>query len=529
MSRKMNHKLLLTTNALLCLLAILSCQEKEKPFVPPFEIIPIAEDTFYPVEEFFPDITTNPSIQYDGEMGYYIPFGEKEWSRSLYVNPVSIPAQSCSFDFDALWFEADDFSGWAIENTTRDIILKGIPENFRWGECPSVFKMTISLDENAACQKVTLIDLTVTFPFSFTAHAQGTGYSIPELEVTTEGTVVLFDLTSVGTNDLLFDMDGQRCLSFPTGFFALVSASPEDAVEPVPNRLSFHCTVQFDRIDFTKCQMDFPDLSFPQDELVWDAVPLPSFLCGEESDVTLTHFRVLADYWNDFPPEIVSHVDAVAQFGEREAAFSAEGRDVNYMYMAHMVSNYHEGYINLDIPALGKLIKTPFPGGVVQPSLKFQPVWKNSGFVVPGQEYQVRAKVDLRLPLAFTGQLKVESFRTTPLEMKGSSLGASAGRTHRIEQKIGNSLPFDCRVTPVFTMEGKEPVFLDEFILDRNAYKYSDGFNGYSLSYDFTPEKDDWKATLYYIVTPTNGKGEVFFRSPNGLIVVKSLFTTNIK
>ena len=113
--------------------------------------------------------------------------------------------------------------------------------------------------------------------------------------------------------------------------------------------------------------------------------------------------------------------------------------------------------------------------------------------------------------------------------MKGSSLGASAGRTHRIEQKIGNSLPFDCRVTPVFTMEGKEPVFLDEFILDRNAYKYSDGFNGYSLSYDFTPEKDDWKATLYYIVTPTNGKGEVFFRSPNGLIVVKSLFTTNIK
>ena len=512
------------SSILLGLSLCLSCKEKEQP-VPPFKMTAIAEDAFYTVEQFFPEITTSSSIQYDEEMGYYVPFGEKEWSRSLYVDPVSIPAQSCSFDFDAFKFEADDFSGWAIENTTREILLKGIPENFRWGQCPSVFKMTISLDEEASCQKVTLIDLTVKFPDSFTAHAQGTGYSIPELEVTTEGTVVLFDLTSIGTSGLLVDMDGQRCLSLPTGFFALVSASPDDAA---PDRLSFHCTVQFDRIDFTKCHLDFPDLSFPKDELVWDAVPLPSFLCGEGTDVTLTHFRVLFDYRNDFPHEIVSRVNAVAQSGERKAAFSAEGEHINYMFMDHMVSNYHEGYHNQQIPAMGELIKTPFPGGAVQPSVQIQPVWANSGYVVPGQEYQVSAKVNLKLPLAFTGELHVGSFQTPPLEMDGSLLQAAAHITHRIEQKIASSLPFDCRVTPVFTMEGKQPRYLDEFILDKNAYKYSEDFNGYSLCHEFTPDKDDWKATLYYIVTPTQGKDEVFFRSYNGLMIVKSFFSANV-
>ena len=444
-----------------------SCQKKEEgPVLPPFKMVSVAEDAFYTVEQFFPEITTSPSIQYDEEMGYYIPFGEKEWSRSLYVDPVSIPSQSCSFDFDALQFEADDFSGWVIENTTRD-----------WGECPSVFKMTISLDEDAPCRKVTLTDLTVTFPPGFTAHAQGSDYSIPELEVTKEGTVVSFDLSAIGFSDLLVDRDGQLCLSLPTGFFALVSVSPEDAVGTAPDRLSFHGTFQFDRIDFTKCHLAFPDLSFPRDELVWDAVPLPSFLCGEGSDVTLTHFRILFDYRNDFPPELVSRVDAVIRSGERKAAFSAEGGDVNYMFMAQMVSNYHEGYINQDIPALGKLIKK----------------------------------------------------QTPPLEMDGSRLKAPAHITHRIEQKIGSNLPFDCRVIPVFTMEGEQPVFLDEFILDDQAYKYSEDFNGYSLSYEFTPEKDDWKATLSYIVTPTKGTGEVIFRSYNGLIVVKSFFSSNVR
>ena len=521
------------TGAFVCLSLFLSCQEKKDSFVPPFKRVFIAEDAFYTVEQFFPEITTNPSIKYDDELGYYIPFGVKEWSRSMYVDPVSIPAQSCSFDFDALQFEADDFSGWVVENTTREVVLKGIPENLDWGECPSVFKMTISLDEDAPYRKVTLTDLTVRFPPSFTAHAEGAGYSIPKLEVTPEGAVVTFDLAAIGFSDLLVEMDGQLCCSLPTGFFALVSARPEDAVGSASDRLSFHCTFEFDRIDFTQCHMVFPDMSFPKDELVWDAVPLPSFLCGEGSDVTLTHFRVLFDYRNDFPPGVtyamVTRVDALARSGEREAAFSAEGENINYMFMAHMLSNYHEGYYNLDVPALGELIRSPFPGGVVQPSLELQPVWENSGYVVPGTEYHVSAKVDLKLPLAFTGRLNVDSFQTPPLVMDGSRLEAAGKYTHRIEQKIGSNLPFDCRVTPVFTMEGKQPVYLDEFILDENAYLYSEDFNGYSLSYDFTPENDKWMASLYYIVTPTEGNDEIFFRSYNGLVVVKSIFTSNVK
>ena len=57
---------------LLGLSIFLSCQKKEEgPVLPPFKMVSVAEDAFYTVEQFFPEITTSPSIQYDEEMGYY--------------------------------------------------------------------------------------------------------------------------------------------------------------------------------------------------------------------------------------------------------------------------------------------------------------------------------------------------------------------------------------------------------------------------------------------------------------------------
>ena len=506
-------------SALLCLSLCFSCKEKEDP-VPPYK------DTVYPAQELltlsqvFPELDEFPSIQFDEEAGYNISLGKKECSRSLYVDPVSIPAQSCSFLFDAIRYEADDFSGWEVSDTW-DIVLKDIPAHLSWGECPSSFKMTLSLGENAPYRKVTVSDMIITFPSGFSAHAEGADYFLPDLEVTAEGTVVTFRLDAMGFSDQLSEKDGKRCFPVPTGVFALVTACPEDAVDPgsgMPATLSFQSSFEFDRIDFTKCNLAFPDLSFPPEELVWDPVRLPSFLCGEGTDVNLTHLRVLFDYRNDIP--MVSRVDAVVRSDDREASFSAEGNHINYMFLAYLASNHHEGYFNEHIPALGTLIRSPFPGGAVQPSLLLQPVYETSGYVVPGQEYRMSVQAEMVLPLAFDGPIDVGSFTTPSVLMAGPALGGRAHYKQRFELTLGSGLPLDCRVTPVFTMEGEAPRYLDEFILDK--YNRSAG-----ISLVFIPTKDDWAASIHFVVTPLRGWNEPIFKDYR-MGVMKFLFSANL-
>ena len=507
------------TGVLLCLSLCFSCKEKEDP-VPPYK------DTVYPAQDLLslsqmlPELEEFPSIQFSEEMGYYIPLGTKEWSRTLAVDPVSIPAQSCSFGTDAIRYEADDFSGWEVGDTW-DIVLEDIPDHLSWGQCPSTFRMTLSLGDNAPYRKVTVSDMIITFPSGFTAHAEGADYFLPDLEVTTEGTVVTFQLDALGFSERLTEKDGKRCLSVPTGVFALVTARPEDAVGPgaeMPATLSFRSSFEFDRIDFTYGDLAFPDLSFPPVELDWNPVRLPSFLCGEGTDVDLTHFRILLEYRNDIP--MVSRVDAVASSGDRKADFSAEGSHINYMFLAYLASNHHEGYINEHVPALGTLIGSPFPGGAVQPSLLLQPVYGKSGYVVPGQEYSLQAKAEMVLPLAFDGPVDIGSFTTSSVLMAGPALGGCAHYKQRFELTLGSGLPLDCRVTPVFTMEGEAPRYLDEFILD----KYN---RSAEISLVFIPTKDDWAASIHFVVTPLRGWNEPIFKDYR-MGVMKFLFSANL-
>lgn len=507
------------TGILLCLSLCFSCKEKEEPAPPYKDTVFPAQDLLY-LSQVLPELEEFPSIQYNEELGYYIPLGTREWSRSLAVDPVSIPAQSCSFSVDAFRYEADDFSGWEVSDTWI-IDLEDIPANLSWGQCPSTFRMTLSLGDDAPYRKVTVSDMIITFPSGFTAHAEGAGYFLPDLEVTAEGTDVIFQLDALGFSDQLIVQDGKRCFPVPTSVFALVSARPEDAVGPgaeMPATLSLRSAFEFDRIDFTYCDLAFPDLSFPPEELVWDPVRLPSFLCGEGTDVDLTHFRVLFDYRNDIP--MVFHVDAVASSGDRKAAFTAEGNDIDYMFLAYLASNHHEGYHNVHVPALGTLIRSPFPGGAVQPSLLLQPVYGTSGYVVPGQEYSMRVKAEMVLPLAFDGPIDVGSFTTPAVLMNGVTLGGRAHYKQRFALTLGSGLPLDCRVTPVFTMEGEAPRYLDEFILD----KYD---RSAELSLVFVPTKDDWTATIHFIVTPLRGWNEPIFNDYR-MDVMKFLFSANL-
>ena len=516
----MMHRIPLIFGFILCLSLVFSCGKKEEP-QPPLMTTLLPSGNLLYLDDFLPELESSPSIQFNEEMGYYLSLGEKEWSRSLSVEPVSIPAQSCGFDIDAFPFEADDFSGWLVEHN-EEIVLEGIPDNLEWGQCPSDFKLTVSLGDDVPYRKVTLTDLIVTFPSPFTARAKDAGYTIPELEVTAEGTVVPFQLDAMGITDLLVNKDGRRCCSIPIRVFALVTARSEDALIPGAEnagKIALRYRFDFDQTDFTFCKLDFPGLSFPADEIVWDAVRLPSFLCGDGTDLALTHFRIFFDYRNDIP--LVSRVNGTFFAGDGKVAFSPEGESVNYFLSAYQASNYHEGYYNVEIPALGTLVKSPFPGGTVQPSLVLQPETETSSFVVPGQEYRMSAKVNLQLPLAFDGQIDVGSLSTEPLRMEGVSLGGGAHYVHRIDQTLGSNLPLDCLVTPVFTLEGGEPVRLEAFVMDKDHRQAE-------VSHEFVPETDKWTATLHYIVTPLRGWNEPI-RQNCRMDIIKSIFSANLR
>ena len=505
----------------LCLALILSCQEKkDEPVVPPYK------DTVYPTQvlitqdQMFPELEQSPSILYNEELGYYITLGEKEWSQEWSSDPVSIPAQSRSVNLNAIWFEADEGTAWEICDTW-DIVLEDIPDNLSWGECPTTFKMTLSLGEEAPYRKVTVHDMILTFPSAIRAHALVGDYFLPDLEVTAEGTEVTFELEALGLSDQLFEKDGKRCCSFPTDVWAQVNVSPEDAVEPgmeEPATLPFRLAFEFDQIDFTKCHLTFPGLSFPEEELVWDPVRLPSFLCGEGTDVSLRYFRILFKYRNDIP--LVSRLDAMVRSEDRKASFSAEGENINYMFLAYLASNYHEGYFNVPASAFDGLFRSPFPGGAVQPSLLLKPVYEASGFVVAGQDYSMGVQAEMVLPLAFDGKIDVGSFTTAPVVMEGYKLEARGNYRQRFQLILGNGLPFDSLVQPVFTIEGEEPIYGDVFPMDMSNRQLG-------LIHEFVPATDDWTATIHFIVTPLKGWNEPIFKGGR-MDIQKFIFSANL-
>ena len=84
-----------------------------------------------------------------------------------------------------------------------------------------------------------------------------------------------------------------------------------------------------------------------------------------------------------------------------------------------------------------------------------------------------------------------------------------------------NHLPFDCVITPVFTLEGKDPVNLEAFTL--KGYDYGPWYE-----HTFTPGKDHWKASLYFIITPSDILNTQFGRNQS-LILKDTRFTANLK
>ena len=515
------------TGVLLCLSLCFSCDRKKEDPVPPYKFTQISEKDVIYLDQIFPELDRTSSILYDTDMGYYFHLDQKEWSRSWSLGPVYIPSQSCDFSFKARRVDIPEFEGWYADDL-QYVLLEDVrlPENvsrLEWGQCQSVVKLTLSLDEHFPYRKATLTDVAIHFPSSFRSEADGEMYeSIPELEVTAEGTVVTFQLHSVFEPDEFVDATGRRCYSFETTVSAYVNVSPEDAIGPVPEtpaEMKIQGLLEFERIDFTQVSVDFESLSLSPETVTWDPVPVPSFLSGEGTNVRFLQPRLLLEYHSDLP--FAPTIGITACHGDKKASFELDGTGKN-LYFAHSDHTYREGINNQEVNELENLFGIPSPDGVLRPSIIFRPpVSVKSAILVPEKEYTMHATAEWMLPLAYTGTLDVATVSTPPYKLDGITLGAAANYTHRIRQFFGSYLPFDCRVTPVFTMEGEAPVYLDEFTLGKDS-------RGHEFSYRFIPAKDDWRATLHFILTPTVGWDEYFIKE-RFMDITDSRFSANLE
>ena len=515
----MNSKLILTTCALLCLSTFYSCDKKKGEPVPVTEPVHVFDNDFIGLDKLIPELVIYEDIQYDEQMGYFVSFREEEWEHILALAPVFIPAQSHPCSFNA----GQTASGWEAD-ASRQIIVSdiGLPGGSSYsdlirGKCDGIFKMNLSLGENVPYRKVTLTDFTVTFPEWFHAKAESTS---PELEVTTEGTVVVFRLKSVQDPARFIDGEGRMCFSLDLSFRAHATVNPEDYIGPgpeMPSDLDFRCSVEFDRIDFTTCDLQFEEVHFAEDRVSYLGV-LPGFFGGECTDIRLTSPRLLIDYVNDFP-YTSSRVDVVAFFDDeydrQTVSFSLSDKG-KYLYMPKADGIRREGIQTIEIGDMDKMFSSPLPNGALFARLLLHPVFSTSGTFIPGKEYFMSIKADWMLPLAFLGH-PVQVLEVLSLLMDGEELKASAGSTYQIEQEVSGHLPFDCRITPVFKLEGEDPVMLDDFPLDEKTKV--------KVIHRFLPNKKYWKASLHYIVTPTEGKN-VFFMKDHGLLVENSILST---
>ncbi len=254
--------------------------------------------------------------------------------------------------------------------------------------------------------------------------------------------------------------------------------------------------------------------------LTWDSVPLPSFLCGDNTGVTLTNPGVFIENQNDFP--VYTSIDAILSNDQGQAEFVLSDNGTSF-YLAQEDAIDRDLVRNREVKAMGPLFRAPFSDGkLLLPSLSVRPNTLDEEAFTLQEKYQLQIKASWMIPLAFTGEIQAEGVPTLPVMLDGASLGAAGNSKHRIKQNLENKyLPFDCRITPVLTMEGKQPVYLDSFILKREEQV--------EYAYEFCPSEDNWKATFHYLVSPARGGDEFFSKDHGYLRIWYTKFTANLE
>ena len=496
------------------LAGFLSCERPEQPEKPeePIELPPqrveaISFQQELSLVQLIPELESNPYIQEEKD-GFVIPLGTQSWSETYSVDQLFLPAQT-SVPVLLTAEQTSPGDRTCKLSTTGFIIMSVIlPDGcsrFDFTSCEGTFRLHFALDDNSPYRKVNLTKTSIKFPSWL--RATPVGGSIPSLELTKEGTDIEFNLTSLYDPVGFMGEDGEWYLSAQTGFSATILAYAEDALDPSaepPSTLRLKCTFESGRIDFGATGLAFSELDFPEKELKGAPVPCPSFLLGKGSAIQFDGPRILIHYVQDFP--FSGYFKGSFPDLRDNPAFTLTTSG-NYLLMPELDGWYRQGIEDKDVPALKELLRTPASDGTLTPRMTARPVVLKAGVITPGKEYRLTMDAEWSLPLTFTGKITGISEQTETLHLDGDALDAPGAGTHEIGVTLMNQLPFDCIVTPVFILEGKDPVYLDDFLIEAWG-----GVNPW-FRHAFTPGRDHWKASLHFIITPTEGRGIQFRRS----------------
>ncbi|MBQ3812265.1 MAG: hypothetical protein II841_01720 [Bacteroidales bacterium] len=497
--------------------------ESEKPVEQPQqreETIPFQQELL--LTQLFPELVSNPNIQeaYDQ---FYISLGTQSWSESFQVGEVYIPAQTSEPVFLTAEKAANKVRTWNLRSSGVLVLNQHIPEGFESLEnakCQATFRLHFALDDASPYKAVTLSYLSVDFPSWLDAEPVG-GRDIPAMEITKEGLDIEFKLTYLYDTDHFEGKDGERYIAAETSFSAIVTAAAEDASDPSatpPASVRIKCTLETERIDFERCSLSFSSFDFPWKEMKGEAFPLPSFLAGAGSDLFFNGAEIYIRFQKDLES---SHLELSFPDVPNNPTFQV-AYPSNYALLPMHDGWDRPGYDEKTVPALQDIFREPTQDGTLTPRMNVRAVIDGSSMqVTPDKEYRMSLEADWRLPLLFSGKMTGFSERTETISLDGDKLDAPGTGTHAIGLTFRNFLPFDCVVTPVFTLEGNDPVFLDSFTL-----KGYDGGPWYE--HTFTPGKDHWKASLYFIITPSKILNTQFGKNQS-LILQDTRFTANLK
>ena len=530
----MKHYSRLQILPLLFILAgFFSCERPEQPVEPedkekPAELPPQREQelTFKQellLTQLFPELESNPNIHItEANEDYFISLGTLTWNESLKVGEVFIPAQTCEPVFLPAERVTNKVRTWKIRSTGVLVLNQQVPEGFESiesGKCQATLRLHFALDEGSPYDLVTLSLLRVEFP-SWLDVDPVEGRDIPPIEISKEGSDIEFNLTYLYGTRHFEGQDGERYISAETNFSATVTAAEENVLDPTaapPASLRIKCTLDTDRIDFEECSLSVSSIDFPWKEVKGEPFPLPSFLSGVGSDLFFNGTEIYVRYQNTIPQtSLKMSFPDVADNPAYGLVYPA-----NYALLPEHDGWDRQGYDEKTYSALKEIFRKP-QDGILTPRMNVRAVIDGSSMqVTPGQEYSMSLEAEWRLPLLFSGRMNGFSERTETIFLDGDELDAPGAGTHAIGMTMMNYLPFDCIVTPVFTLEGNDPVFLDDFVLK--------GYGGGPwYEHTFSPGKDHWKASLYFIITPSKILNTQFGKKQS-LILKDTQFTANLK
>ena len=497
-------------------------EEPEKPVeLPPQRNVAIPFEQELPLTQFIPELASNPNIQEENEQ-YFISLGSQTWNQSFKAGEVFIPAQTSEPVFLLAEQVTNKVRTWRLRSTGILVLNQQVPEGFEsieYGKCQATLRLHFALDEASPYDLVTLSLLRVEFPSWLDAEPVE-GEDIAPIEISKEGSDIEFNLTYLYGTRHYEGQDGECYITAETNFSATITAAAENALDPTaapPASLRVKCTLDTDRIDFEQCSLSVSSIDFPWNEMKGEPFTLPSFLSGAGTDLFFNGTEIYVHYQNTIPQTYLrlSFPD-VADNPAYGLVYPA-----NYALLPEHDGWDRRGYDEKIYSALKEIFRKP-KDGILTPRMNVRAVIDGSTMeVTPGKEYSMSLETEWRVPLLFSGKLTNISERTETIYLDGDELDAPGAGTHEIGMTLMSHLPFDCIITPVFTLEGNDPVSLDDFIL--KGYDIGPWFH-----YAFSPGKDHWKASLYFIITPSKILNTQFGLNQS-LILKDTQFTANLK